>query len=226
MGVPAPDDAALTKLLDEYAPFRPSPLCPEINVFQGLSLVDVWEAAERVAGETVPSPFWAYAWPAGSALARVILDRPEYVKNQRVLDVGAGGGIASLAAAHAGAREVVANDVDPWALATVAIAAKRQQLEVDCLLEDLTEQTNVVADYDVIVCSDMAYERRMAPRYTRLLKHARNLGKRVLVADAGRTYFVADGLTLLAEFDIEVPKDLEGVAMRHARVFEMQLSAS
>jgi len=226
MGVPAPDDAALTKLLDEYAPFRPSLLCPEISVFQGLSLVDVWEAAERLAGEAVPSPFWAYAWPAGSALARVIIDYPDHVRDQRVLDVGAGGGIVSLAAAHAGARQVVANDVDPWALATVAIAAKRQRLEVECLLEDLTEQVNVVAAYDVIVCSDMAYERRMAPRYTRLLKHARNLGKRVLVADAGRTYFVADGLKLLAEYDIEVPKDLEGVAMRHARVFEMQLSAS
>ena len=221
MGVPAPDDAVLTKLLDEYAPFRPSPLCPEISAFQGLSLVAVWEAAERAAAEPVPSPFWAYAWPAGCALARVILDHPDYVKDQRVLDVGAGGGIVSLAAAYAGARVVTANDVDPWALATVRIAARLQQLEIACLLADLTEQINVAIDYDVIVCSDMAYERRMAPKYIALLKRAHDLGKRVLVADAGRTYFVADDLTLLAEYDIEVPKDLEGVQMRHARVFEM-----
>ena len=214
-------DDVLAAFLDEYAPLGAAPLCPEISVFAALSLVDVWEGAERIAGGPLPSPFWAYPWPGGAALARVILDNPAFVSEQRVLDVGAGGGVASLAAAFAGARKVVANDVDPWALATVRIAAQRQQLDVACLLADLTEQRGAVADCDVLLCSDMAYERRTAPKYAALLQRARNLGKRVLVADAGRTYFVADGLKLLAEYDVRVPRDLEGVDMRHARVFEL-----
>jgi predicted nicotinamide N-methyase len=43
----------------------------------------------------------------------------------------------------------------------------------------------------------------------------------VIVADAGRTYFEAAGLTLIATYELEVPQDLEGVTRRTARVFEM-----
>src|SRR5690606_25933771 len=115
-GAPAP--AALAALLDRMAPFGPAPLCPEVHVFRGRGLIAVWEAAEGLAGQPLPAPFWAYPWPAGAALARVLLDGPERVRGRRVLDLGTGGGLVALAAARAGAAEVVANDVDPWALTT------------------------------------------------------------------------------------------------------------
>ncbi len=41
---------------------------------------------------------------------------PEWVAGKRVLDFGAGSGIAGIAAARAGALEVVACDLDPLAL--------------------------------------------------------------------------------------------------------------
>jgi predicted nicotinamide N-methyase len=44
----------------------------------------------------------------------------------------------------------------------------------------------------------------------------------VFVADAGRTYFEDRGLSLLAEYRLVVPQDLEGVRERVARVFEMR----
>ena len=216
----APPDDVLIELLDEYAPFKPAPLCPEVSVFQGRSLVEVWEAAERVAGEHLPAPFWAYPWAAGCALARVLLDSPAYVRDRRVLEMGAGGGIVSLAAAHAGARYVTANDVDPWAVATARIAAVRQQLQIQVLLADLTKQPAAVDAFEVLLCSDMAYERRMTPKYGALLQRAKNRGMQVLVADAGRTYFDPTGLRLLTQYELEVPRDLEGVDMRTARVFE------
>jgi len=55
-----------------------------------------------------------------------------------------------------------------------------------------------------------------------LLRRARNRGARVLVADAGRTYFDASGMKQLAEFELAVPKDLEGVDVRIAKVFAME----
>lgn len=220
-----PTDTMLGQLLDVYAPFGPAPLCPEISVFQGRSLVALWEAAERLAGDTLPSPFWAYAWPAGCGLARVLLDQPEYVRGARVLDLGAGGGITALAAARAGAREVVANDVDPWAMSVARLAAERQHISLTYLLQDLTQVPATVESFDVVLCSDMAYERRMTPKYQALLQRARNRAARVFVSDAGRTYFDAAGLRLLAEFTLAVPKDLEGVDVRTARVYEMEEAA-
>ena len=222
MFVEPPADHILERLLDQHAPFASVPLCPELQAFQGSSLVQVWEAAELIAGVNLAAPFWAYPWAAGSALARVVLDRADEIVGRNVLDIGCGGGVAALAAARADALRVVANDVDPWALAVARLAAHRQHLYLDFLREDLTEHPRHVTGYDVVLCSDLAYERRTAPRQRALLERARADGARVLVADAGRTYFEDRGLQLLAEFRLTVPQDLEGVTERVARVFEMR----
>lgn len=208
-------------MLDEHAPFGAAPLCPELNVFQGRSLLGVWQAAEELAGRALPAPFWAYPWAAGCALARVVLDHPGLVRGRRVLDFGCGGGVTALAAARAGAAEVVANDVDPWALATLALAAARQGLRVTPLLADLTREARRAFDFDVVLCGDLAYERGEAAPQRALLHAARNAGARVLAADAERAYFDAVGLRFLAEFRVPVPRDLEGVEERLARVYEL-----
>jgi predicted nicotinamide N-methyase len=217
----APDPPALAAVLDAHAPFQPAPLCPEIAVFQGSSLLGVWQAAESLAGRALPAPFWAYAWAAGCALARVLLDEPGLVRGRRVLDFGCGGGVTALAAARAGAREVVANDVDPWALATLALAAERQDLRVTPLLADLTRQARRAFEFDVVLCADLAYERGAAAPERAFLRAARLAGARVLAADAERAYFDAGGLRLLAEYRVPVPRDLEGVEERVARVYEL-----
>jgi predicted nicotinamide N-methyase len=216
-GTRVPD--GLAALLDRLAPMRSPELVPEVAAFYGRSLVEVWEAAERLAGYELPAPFWAYPWAAGVALARVILDHPEWVRGKRVLDVGCGGGVASLAAARAGAAEVVANDIDAWALATTRLAAARQGLEVVTLEADLTADPAIVTSCDVVMASDLGYERSRAPGQHALLRLAAQAGARVLAADAGRTYFDADGLTEIACYTMAVPQDLEGVPIRTARVF-------
>lgn len=188
-------------------------------MFQARSLVEVWEAAESIAGCPVPSPFWAYAWPAGIALARVLLDSPDLARGRRVLDFGAGGGVASLAAARAGATLVVANDVDPWAGAVTRVAASRQGLNVETYTGDLTEDAAFIDGFDVLLASDLSYERHAAPAQRALLERAHARGTLVLIADAGRTYFDDSGLRMVASYDIAVPLDLEGVGERRARVF-------
>src|SRR5687767_14606209 len=106
---PPPTDADLANLLDEHAPFAACRRVPEVSVFQARGLIEVWTAAETLAQQPLPAPFWAYAWPAGVALARTLLDQPDWVRGAKVLDIGCGGGVASLAAARAHAASVVAN---------------------------------------------------------------------------------------------------------------------
>ncbi|HEX2166150.1 MAG TPA: 50S ribosomal protein L11 methyltransferase [Longimicrobiales bacterium] len=217
----APPRAEMERLLTDYAPLTPVPLCPRILAHQAPTLIDIWEAAERLAGQPLAAPFWAYAWPGGCALARVLLDRPELVRGQRVLDFGAGGGVTALAASYAGAAAVTANDIDPWALLVADLAANARGLALSTLAEDLCDAPALVDDYDVVLCSDLAYERRETPRQRAVLDRAVANQALVLVADAGRTYFDPSGMALLAEYDIEVPRDLEGVPRREARVYRL-----
>ena len=46
-------------------------------------------------------------------LARFLPERPDWVRGKRVLDFGCGSGVVAIAAARAGASEVIACDIDP-----------------------------------------------------------------------------------------------------------------
>lgn len=223
--IPPPPPEQLAALLDRYAPFTPAPLCPEVSAFHARSLVEIWEAAEKLAGHILPAPFWAYPWAGGCSLARIILDNAEWVRGARVLDLGAGGGVTALASAYAGAAEVTANDVDAWALATAELAAQRQGLRLRLLHADLTAAaaaSDSGSPWDVVLCSELAYDRGTAPLQRAFLEAARRAGARVFLADAGRTYFDAGGLNELGWFNLPVPEDLEGVDKRVATVYEMR----
>jgi hypothetical protein len=55
------------------------------------------------AGQGDRDPYWSRPWPAATALARELLLRPDLAHGRRVCEIGAGLGIASIAAAMAGA---------------------------------------------------------------------------------------------------------------------------
>lgn len=163
MEFPAPpDDAALEKLLDAYAPFAPAPLCPEIFVYQARDLYELWGAAEKVVGGVVSPPFWAVPWPAGLAIARVLLDSPVWARSRRCLDVGTGGGVVAIAAAKAGAATSVGADVDPWALAVARLAAAKNGVALRLVQEDLAEE-DPDEPPDLILAADLEYEKTRAP---------------------------------------------------------------
>jgi predicted nicotinamide N-methyase len=221
LDIAPPARAHMQQLLEQHAPLRPVPLCPELRAHYAHALVDVWEAAERLAGQPLPAPFWAYPWAGGIALARVLLDRPELTRNRRVLDFGAGGGVTACAAAMTGAARVVANDIDATALLVCAIAAAEQQLPVETMHADVCDAPAYVDDFDVVLCSDLYYERHETPRQQSVLARARASGAEVLVADAGRTYFDDTGMELIASYEVPVPADLEGGSSRVGRVYRL-----
>jgi len=218
---PPPPDDVLAAFLDQHAPFSPVPLCPGLFAFAAPSLVQVWAAAERLVGTTLPSPFWAFPWAAGIALARVVLDAPQQVRSRSVIDAGAGGGVSSVACALTGAARIVACDVDPWALSVTRIAAQRQNCEVETVLADVTASPGLLDDFDVILAGDLAYDRTAAPLERAALDRAAGRGATVLLGDAGRTYFRTEQVELMGEWEIPVIRDLEGTDVRLSRVYRL-----
>jgi len=75
-------------------------------------VVDVYSALGRPNDD----PHWADLWHGGAALAARVFERPELVRGKRVIDLGCGLGIAGIAAAMCGAKEVVMSDREERAL--------------------------------------------------------------------------------------------------------------
>src|SRR4051812_25453406 len=82
--------------------------------------------AERAAGRD--APFWAVTWQSGEALARRVSGSA--LRGRRVLDVGCGLGLLSIAAARAGA-DVLAVDANPDAVAFAAENLALNAVEAD-----------------------------------------------------------------------------------------------
>src|SRR5947209_7220355 len=81
-------------------------------------------------------PYWAELWPSGVALAREIA--PRALRGARVVELGCGLGLPSLAAAGAGGR-VLATDWAPAALDLLRDNAARNGVEVEVARVDWRE---------------------------------------------------------------------------------------
>ncbi|MBV9359450.1 MAG: methyltransferase [Chloroflexi bacterium] len=182
-------------------------LVPELRVRVAEELVPTWQRLEADAGRTLPPPYWAFVWPGSHALARLLLDCPALVADKRVLDVGAGGGLASIAAMRAGAASAVAADIDDFAPVAQRLNAELNDVLVTPRLADPIDRP--VADVEVVVVGDLWYERALAARLTRWLRGLVDRGVDVLVADPGRTYSPRSGLLRLAGYRVPTTRELE-----------------
>lgn len=156
----------------------------------------------RIEAETGPglTPFWASAWAGGQVLARYVLDHPQVVAGRRVLDVASGSGLVAFAAAKAGAAEVTANDINPYALAAVAMNAAANGVTVATNEADLLDGDG--GDAEVILAGDAFYDPELAARMMGFARRAAERGATVLVGDPGRGRAFYTELRLLASYRI------------------------
>jgi predicted nicotinamide N-methyase len=196
-----------------------APLVPEVRLYLAAELVPLWEATEWRAGAPRQPPFWAYAWPGSQLLARHVLDQPALVQGRRVLDFGAGSGLAAIAAAQAGAAAVVAADLDPLAAAVQRLNADLNGVELARTTADLTEGAAELTD--VVLAGDVCYERDAAARHLAWLRRLAASGTLVLLADPGRAYAPRDGLELISTRDVPTLHELESVASKTTRLWRL-----
>jgi predicted nicotinamide N-methyase len=200
----------------------PVPLAPEISLHLADGSVGLFDGTDGTFSTDRPPPFWLFVWAGGQALARYVLDHPETVRGRTVLDVAAGSGVAAIAAARAGARQVTALDVDPQAAAATARNAVANGAEVQVLAADVAE-TDTTAE--VVLAGDVFYARSVADRMTARLRRAGRDGARILVGDPGRGFFPDSLFVRVAEYVVPVPAALEESESLVTGVWEMRTTA-
>ncbi|MBW7850519.1 MAG: methyltransferase [Rhodospirillales bacterium] len=196
------------------------PACPELSLYLASEITPLWLATEEtLKAVNLPPPFWAFCWVGGQAVARHILDHPELVRGKRVLDFAAGGGVAAIAAAKAGAAVVEAADIDPFAAAAIRLNADLNDARVAVLCADLVDGPR--ADWDVVVAGDVCYERPMAERVFAWLRRLAAGGALVLMGDPGRNYLPNGGLVRLASYAVPTSRELEDRDVREAVIYRV-----
>jgi predicted nicotinamide N-methyase len=194
-------------------------LVPEILLGLAADPTGIFVAAERLPRpepECYP-PYWAFAWPGGQALARYILDHPQGFSGRRVVDIGAGSGLSSIAAAMAGA-DVLAADVDPVSLVAIGLNARANGVRVAVTQEDLLGR---IPEADVIMIGDLVYEPALATRVAAFLAEAAKTGVRVILADRTTAKRPPLAFDLLAEYAAPVVPALPGNPFEAARVWAL-----
>ena len=157
-----------------------------------------WARMEAQTGRALTAPFWATAWPGGQAVARYLLDNPSTVAGRRVLDVASGSGPIAIAAGLAGAAAVMANDIDPYALAAITMNATANGVTVSTSPGDLLDGDG--GDADVVLAGDVFYSHAIGNRMWPFLRRAAARGAHVLVGDPGREHLPRKRMTTLASY--------------------------
>ena len=195
------------------------PLVPEIHLHLASEVVPLWQATEEALSRMgLPPPFWAFAWAGGQALARYILDHPDAVAGQRVLDFASGCGIAAIAAAKAGAMRVEASEIDAFALAALRLNSDANAAGIAATGEDLIGKDG---DWEVVLAGDICYERDLAERVFAWLQALSARGATVLIGDPGRNYLPKDGLERMISYAVKTTRELEDSDVRNASVWRV-----
>jgi predicted nicotinamide N-methyase len=197
------------------------PLIPEIRLHLASEAAPLWQKTEEELGELgLPPPFWAFAWAGGQALARYILDHCDIVRGRNVVDLASGSGLVAIAAAIAGARRVIAADIDGFASMAIGLNSRLNDVAIEIMNDDLLAKPPPCCN--VILVGDLFYEKALAERACAWLKRAEAEGIDVLIGDPGRSYLPRDELERIAEYSVPVSRDLEDAEIKRSAVWRLR----
>jgi predicted nicotinamide N-methyase len=128
------------------------------------------------------APYWSVLWRSGVALARE-LDSVA-LRGLRVVELGCGLAVPSIAAARAGAA-VLATDACAEALTLVACNAQANHVRIETATVDWAHPDELVrrAPFDLVLAADVLYERASVALLLSLLPR---LAPQAWLADPGR----------------------------------------
>ncbi len=134
-------------------------------------------------------PYWAEPWPSSFALSRDLVDPDSLLgegRGRRMLELGCGAGLVACAATLAGFT-VTASDYYEDALRFARVNTWRATKQaIDVLLLDWRALPELMPRYDVVIASDVLYERPYAEIVARTLSRTLAPGGVAIIADPGR----------------------------------------
>ena len=156
---------------------------------------DEFDAIMEAHTTAQPPAYWAQVWPSAVAMARRLCDEMNVTSGATVLELGCGLGVASIAAALAGAKSVVATDVEQHALTYAAANA-----DLNCVARevfrtatfdwrDVSPPLPGASSVDVVLLADCVYDEEAPQLLSRVLHATVSLGGKVMLTDnADRPY--------------------------------------
>ena len=128
------------------------------------------------------APYWSVLWRSGVALGRELAGQE--MRGLRVVELGCGLAVPSIAAARAGAI-AVATDRDPEALELVACNARANYVFVETAQVEWEKPDDLMArgPFDLVLGTDVLYERSGVALLLDLLPR---LAPEAWIADPGR----------------------------------------
>jgi predicted nicotinamide N-methyase len=193
------------------------PHVPEIRLHLADEAHDLWlKTEDELASIGLPPPFWAFAWAGGQGLARYILDHPEIVRGRRVLDFASGSGLVAIAADMAGARGILAADIDPFCEAAVRLNARANGISIEFAGSDVV---GTDGGWDVVLAGDVFYDRPFAERLVPWFSTLHERGSEILVGDPGRSYLPKGRMQALAVYQVPVTRALEDADVKKTTVW-------
>jgi len=134
----------------------PLQLCPELK----LCLICADNMSKRFSEDEIRiildnTPYWSFCWSSGQAMAYYLLQNRRLTEGKSILDFGSGSGVVAIAAAMAGAKKVVACDIDPDALDAIKFNAELNRVKIDTCesFEKLSDS------FDMIITADFLYDK-------------------------------------------------------------------
>ena len=140
-------------------------------------------------------------WPAAYAVAAKIMEDPSYkstLPTMKVLELGAGTGLVSLAISMAGAKHVIATDYEeiPLRLLEYAATNLNGNCPIECRLLDMKDYDSALPPVDLVVAADIMYEPQTGIAMAKRAVEAMSAGARVLLGDSpgrpGRKAFLEE----------------------------------
>lgn len=197
------------------------PHVPEISLHLADEVHDLWQRSEEeLEAIGLPPPFWAFAWAGGQGLARYIIDNPELVAGKQVLDFASGSGLVAIAAAKAGAAQVLAADIDPFCGAAIAMNARQNGVKITFTEKNLVgDHDSQDEGWDVVLAGDVFYDKAFATLLLPWFEALGTKGTTIFVGDPGRAYLPKSGMQPLATYQVPVTRVLEDAEVKKTTVW-------
>lgn len=136
-------------------------------------------------------PYWAELWPSAMALSRFLASNTNLLSQKKVIELGCGLGLTSLAAMMQQPEYLLCTDYEEAALKLTKMNFKLNRVRLPQLKLMDWRAPDCTNQFDVILASDILYEKRF---FTPLLKLFRNL-------------LTPDGMIILAEPNRTIARD-------------------